>query len=235
MTREVNHLRRDLKKAHFARCLNEAGRNSRAMWRVLHGFIDKAGKSGPSGRTLFRDGAPVTGDSGIAEAFCDFFGRVGPDLASKVRRPASGSYGDYLGARSGSSVFFAPTTPGEVQLLCQGLDVNKEPGHDGVSPSVLRFFSAEIGTPLSRLINVCLEAGYFPDFLKIAKVTPVFKDGDPTQLGNYRPISVLPAISKIFERVIQGRLLSFLKRQGGFYLRWTIWFSTGSLNLHGYP
>ena len=63
------------------------------------------------------------------------------------------------------------------------------------------------------LINKCLETGFYPDFLKVARVTPVFKAGDPAQLGNCRPISVLPAISKIFERIIQGRLLRFLKKQ----------------------
>ena len=96
----------------------------------------------------------------------------------------------------------------------QGLDGSKGTGHDGVSPSVLRFVSKEVSAPLSRLINACLEVGHFPDFLKLARVTPVFKAGDPTEFGNYRPISVLSVFSKIFERVIQGRLLGFLNRQG---------------------
>ena len=82
-----------------------------------------------------------------------------------------------------------------------------------LSPAALCYVAAEISGPLSVFINGCLEVGYFPDFLKLARVTPVFKKGDPTQLGHYRPISVLPVISKIFERVIQGRLLKFLKKQ----------------------
>ena len=45
-------------------------------------------------------------------------------------------------------------------------------------------------------------------------MTPVFKDGDPAVFGNYRPISVLPVVSKIFEKVMQGRLLSFLQKRG---------------------
>ena len=78
----------------------------------------------------------------------------------------------------------------------------------------MRYVLTEISSPLSRLVNSCLEVGHFPDFLKVAKVRPIFKDGDPTQFGNYRPISVLPVISKIFERVIQERLLSFFRQQG---------------------
>ena len=59
-----------------------------------------------------------------------------------------------------------------------------------------------------------MEIGYFPDPWKIARVSPIFKQGDPTDLGNYRPISVLPVFSKIFERIIQKRILSFLNKQG---------------------
>ena len=70
--------------------------------------------------------------------------------------------------------------------------------------------ASEISIPLSRLINICLEVGHYPDFMKVARVTPVFKTDDPSQFCNYRPISVLSVFSKIFERVIQGRLLSFL-------------------------
>ena len=49
--------------------------------------------------------------------------------------------------------------------------------------------------------------------MKVAKVAPVFKADDPTKFGNYRPISVLSVFSKVFERVIQGRILSFLNRE----------------------
>ena len=135
-------------------------------------------------------------------------------MAGKVQTPTSGSFRDYLGAPSGPSAFFFPTSPAEIESICQALDCSKGPGHDGFSPAVLHFVSSEVSAPLSRLINSCLEVGHFPDFLKVARVTPVFKDGDPTQFGNYRPISVLSVISKIFERVIQTRLLGFLKRQG---------------------
>ena len=214
LTFEVNLLRRDLKRTYFARRLSEAGRDSRAMWKVLYSFIDRREKTGSSCRTFFRNGVPVTRDSDIAGAFCDFFSQIGSELASNVRKPATGSFRDYLGPRAGPSVFFSPTSPGEIQWLCQTLDANKGSGHDNIFPSVLRFVSAEISAPLSSMINSCLEAWYFPDFLKVARVTPVFKDGDPTQLSNYRPISVLPAISKIFERVINERQVHFLQRQG---------------------
>ena len=186
-----------------------------AAWRVLHDYIGKVGKGGGSSCRAFScNGRIITRDSEISESFCDFFTDIGPKLAGKVQTPTSGSFRDYLGAPSGPSAFFFPTSPAEIESICQALDCSKGPGHDGFSPAVLHFVSSEVSPPLSRLINSCLEVGHFPDFLKVARVTPVFKDGDPTQFGNYRPISVLSVISKIFERVIQTRLLGFLKRQG---------------------
>ena len=152
---------------------------------MIHGFIGRQGKKDTPCRTFNRDGSSVTGGSQIAGAFCDFFTNVGPDLASKVRRPASGSFKDYLGDPSRGSIFMSPTTPKEIELICLGLDPHKGPGHDGFSPSILRLCASEVSVPLSRLINVCLVAGHFPDFLKIARVTPVFKADDPTCFGNY--------------------------------------------------
>ena len=62
--------------------------------------------------------------------------------------------------------------------------------------------------------NCCMRGGHYPAFFKVARVVPVFKSEDPTEFSNYRPIFVLPVLSRVFERVLQGRLLEFLDRQG---------------------
>ena len=62
-----------------------------------------------------------------------------------------------------------------------------------------------------KLFNTCYKDGYFPDELKVAKVIPLYKNrGDITQLNNYRPISMLPTFSKLFEKLIQKNLLTYL-------------------------
>ena len=74
-----------------------------------------------------------------------------------------------------------------------------------------------------RIFNLPLSTGIFPDKLKIAKVSPIFKNGEKDRLTNYRPISVLPCFSKILERIMYDRLYSYLienkklsKKQFGF-------------------
>lgn len=67
-----------------------------------------------------------------------------------------------------------------------------------------------ISDPLLSLINLSLSSGTFPDKLKIAKITPILKTGDTCLVQNYRPISVLPAFSKIFERVVYNGIFKFI-------------------------
>ena len=70
----------------------------------------------------------------------------------------------------------------------------------------------EISKPLCHIFNLSLSTGIFPDKLKIARVTPVFKSGDKCELSNYRPISVLPCFSKILEKIVYNRTVKFLDR-----------------------
>ena len=74
--------------------------------------------------------------------------------------------------------------------------------------SVIRSISA----PLCYIINLSLTIGIFPDKLKLARVTPIFKSGDPTVIGNYRPISVLSCFSKLFEKIMYNRTVKFLDK-----------------------
>ena len=70
-------------------------------------------------------------------------------------------------------------------------------GHDGISSRLLKASKTVVCKPLTLIINQTLTSGIFPDTLKIPKIIPLFKKGDKTLLENYRPISILPAISKL--------------------------------------
>ena len=82
-------------------------------------------------------------------------------------------------------------------------------GYDGISTEHLKFINKDISKCLTLIINQSLNSGIFPDKLKVAKVTPIFKKGDKQIITNYRPISVLPVISKIFETVIHEQLSEY--------------------------
>ena len=79
-----------------------------------------------------------------------------------------------------------------------------------ISPGIIKLCDRSISTPLTHVLNLSLSQGHFPRELKIARIIPLLKSGDPMIFSNYRPVSVLPAFSKIYERIMYNRLIKFL-------------------------
>ena len=71
-----------------------------------------------------------------------------------------------------------------------------------------------IENSLAFLFNTSIETSQLPDSWKVARITPIFKDGDKTEKSNYRPISVLSVISKLFEKLVFNQLYQYMKENG---------------------
>ena len=109
------------------------------------------------------------------------------------------------------SVFINTVTESEVHKILSKLK-DGAPGHDGITSSCVKLIAKNIALPLTQAINKSLSQGVFPAELKIAKVIPLFKSNDASLFTNYRPISLLPIFSKIFERIMYNRLYNYLKK-----------------------
>ena len=90
-------------------------------------------------------------------------------------------------------------------------------GFDGFSTKLLKLIEPAITKSLTLLTNQVLTTGVFPDKIKIAKVIPIYKKGEPSTFNNYRPISLLPAISKVLEKIIFDQLSTYLKDSKLFF------------------
>ncbi|PFX13880.1 putative RNA-directed DNA polymerase from transposon X-element [Stylophora pistillata] len=100
------------------------------------------------------------------------------------------------------------------KIVCdelKSLKSKKTTGLDGMSARLLKDAAPVIAKPITDIINLTISTGEFPPELKEAKVTPIFKNGKRNEESNYRPISVLPLVSKIMERAIQVQLVNFLE------------------------
>ena len=84
------------------------------------------------------------------------------------------------------------------------------PGYDMIGSAVLKWSVDSISEPVSCVYTMSLQEGIFPDELKIANVIPLYKCDDPKLFNNYRPVSVLPSVSKAFERIMYTRLVAYL-------------------------
>ena len=120
---------------------------------------------------------------------------------------------DYLKQPLKSTFFITPTTPEDVESEIKTLKNNKSSGPTSIPTKVFKNFAK----PLTDLINLSFSTGKFPSSLKTAKVILVFKKGDKLDCSNYRPISLIPNISKIIEKLIHSRLYLYLERNYVFY------------------
>ena len=128
------------------------------------------------------------------------------------------SFSSYLGPKVKSRFTFRSTTTEEITKLINNLPNKHSAGVDGISSVLLKNINSIIAPALSIAINQSLHSGIFPTHLKIAKVIPLYKNkGSANDFGNYRPISLLNVISKIYERAVYNQLYEYFVFNNLFY------------------
>ena len=115
----------------------------------------------------------------------------------------------YMGQPLLQSMFLSVVTPDEVHKIINSLK-NGAAGYDELSASILKMISSSITSPLAYLCNLSFDQGVFPRELKLANVIPLYKADDPCGFDNYRPVSLLCVLSKVFEKVMYNRLVEYL-------------------------
>ena len=143
-----------------------------------------------------------------------FFASIG----EKLRNPEF-DYKQALGYvdRIEKSMVFYEITHKEIENAIYMLKNKGSNSHDGINNKIIRLSLPVISVRICSLFNQCVESGYFPQGLKVAKIIPLFKGGLKESLENYRPISLLSSISKIFERIIFKRMYNFANKQKILY------------------
>ena len=111
----------------------------------------------------------------------------------------------------------ASLTDEEVRNAFYSLKTNKSPGYDDISFNAINNVFDFIVEPLRYIFSNSLAQGIFPEEMKIARITPIYKVGDKENVVNYRPISVLPCFSKILERIMYNRLYLYLTENNLLY------------------
>ena len=163
------------------------------------------------------DTTEIVGETKIANEFHNFFTNIGPKLAQKIPQP-SRPFQSYMKTVN-YELENKKVTINELKEAFFSLKINKSTGFDDISYNVVKNCFGELSDSLLHIFDLSFLNGIFPDSLKIAKVTPVYKAGDSSDLGNYRPISVLPCFSKILERIMYKRLYKYLQENKILYCK----------------
>ena len=208
----VNNAIRQAKKSYYTKALHDNEGNSRMTWRVVNDLTSRK-SNGPSVKEIKQNGVSICNPQELATAFNNHFATVGPKLANEIPLNNNGrTHLHYMSNPSPDSANFEfmPTNRSKVLSLLSKLIKFKAIGLDKISAKLLRICSDLIADSLCLILNTSITTGIFPEEWKCSKVVPVFKQGDRTDLDNYRPISIIPVVAKVFERIIYDQLYAFL-------------------------
>ena len=107
-------------------------------------------------------------------------------------------------------MFLAPTTTEEIADIVSNLKNSSSSGYDNIPTKLIKYCNNELAPIIAHINNQSLTDGIFPTSLKIARVVPIFKNGNASTVSNYRPISILSVFSKVFEKIVHTRLEKYL-------------------------
>ena len=207
----VNYAIKREKSSFYRNKLNANLGNPKSTWKTLNDLMGKKSAITEISEIQGSSSETLTNAKDIADHLNKHFTQIGPDLAKKI--PATPvNPEDYL--RREPSVFeFPEIDPSRVLYLLLKVDIARATGLDQISNKVLKLAAPIIYRQLTDLFNLSVKSGVFPVDWKLAKVSPIYKTGERIDPNNYRPISVLSTIARIFEKVIYEQLYDYLSRK----------------------
>ena len=210
-------IRKKAKKSYYSKQIIKHIGNIKKSWEIMKEIIGKSKVVRNNLPKLLRvNNVNIFDKTEIANKFNQFFVEIGPNLAEKIT-PSKQSFETYMNPTNTKIFAEEHLSINELKDAFFTMKSNKSPGVDEIDVNVVKKCFGTLATPLHHIFDLSLSQGIFPDSLKVAKVTPIYKKDDPTELGNYRPISVLPCFSKVLERIMYNRLYKHLKENSILY------------------
>jgi len=196
------------KVRYFYTKFNACKNNPRTTWRTINTLMNR--KVSRSEVNEIRDGNRVLSQPvDIANHFNSYFSGIALALDNDIPH-VDASPLDYLEEIQPNSFFFRPVTDCEVECFINKLP-NKSVSLNCVPVFIFKRFANILSPIIARLFNSSINSGLFPSSLKIARISPLHKKGDRMCVGNYRPISNLPIISKLFEKLMYCRVMAYME------------------------
>jgi hypothetical protein len=205
---EVNNNLKQSKRDYFSTNLDLAKNDPKKTWNLINQLSSRnVSKHSTVNRVDF-NGAEVTDTHEIAEAFNTHFTEIGENLAKSIPitdvNPIS-----YI--NSTNSVFsFKTIEVNYVKDMLGRINTKKTSGPDNIPCKLLKLARDVVSPSLTHIFNKSICTSIYPKEWKIANVTPIHKDGAKHDLDNYRPISIISVVAKLFESIINDQFDYYL-------------------------
>lgn len=206
---KLSHLLKMSERKYYKEKLENNKANLTNTWKILKNIINK-NRSYQCQQEFKLNNDVIDDPKQIADEFNKYFVKVGTTLESQIPRSTKSPL-DLMKGNLENSIFVAPTCEEEVSKVVLHLK-SVSAGHDNINSHVLKHVLPAIIKPLTQLINLSFQSGEVPNELKIAKVIPLYKAGNEMEFSNYRPVSILPIFSKVFEKIMYFRLEEYLNK-----------------------
>ena len=197
---------RKFKQRYFQNSFIATKDEPRKMWKTIHNFMN-SDKSSSTDGIRSSDNSVVTEPVDIAPILNEFFVNCATNLRASLPN-TDGMHQFENFPQNEHTIYLNPTDRVEIENTINSF-ANKNNSIEDFPFKILKIISVHLTPILTNIFNLILETGIYPDCLKNAIVTPIFKNGDRLSPSNYRPISVLNSINKIFERLLFKRLDHF--------------------------
>ena len=212
----INNKIRSAKANHVRAVFRESRNQPKDFWNEIKKCYPTKDTTGIQ-KSFKIDGKLVSDKTSIATAFCTFFAKVGSSLMkSPIINFTWKTFNQRIYLRNvnkANTVFtFRPVYTRDTLKILLATKVSKATGSDQIPARIIKDIAHEIAAPLTFLVNRSLQSGIFPTTEKIAKINPVYKSGDHSDIDNYRPISVLNILSKVVERIAYNQLTNYLEK-----------------------
>ena len=202
-------LRNAKREYYAAKFLNNKTKRKHA-WKTVNEILGRSQKQDTVNEIKLPE-KTVTSTRELVNVFNDYFTHVGPKLAEKIEYENRCSF---IPQHEPVERFtFQPVNVATVYRVITKLNISKATGIDEISAKVLKAAAPAIAELLTRIFNMSIVSDKFPAEWKVARVTPIFKKGQRSMLDNYRPISILPVVSKLMERILYDQMFDYLKKQ----------------------
>ena len=216
----VNHSIKACKKDYYHSYFEDNVGKAKAIWNGINTVLSRKKNVAQASKLIIGD-AEITDPYELSNAFNRHFTEIGPNLASYINPPRV-SFRDFVES-CGSTFELELLTIDELRKLVNDIPVGKADGLDGIPTCLLKLSFTLIASSLTHIFNLVISTGIIPKDWKSARVTPIFKADSKVDPANYRPISVLPVIGKLFEKAIFNQVYTYLndnkllsKYQSGF-------------------
>lgn len=195
------------KTSYNGKIIEDSKNKAKTIWNIINNELNR--KSRDKKHNIQIDGKIISENQTIANVFGQYFTTI---AQQKIQE----HFGNNLSTSPTvqpllpNTIYLQPTTHNEVGNIIMSLKNKNSFGFDGITAKILKKVCDEVKEPLTTLINTSISTGTFPSLLKLATVIPIYKNGDPQDIKNYRPISLLSIFSKVFEKVLYDRIMGFL-------------------------